>query len=336
MTHELLQVDRLVKHFPASSAMFGGSREVVHAVDDVSFSLHAGETLGLVGESGSGKSTITRLLVRLLTPTSGRIVFDGHDVAALNRRQLRAVRRRIQIVFQDPYASLDPRMTVGELIAEPLRAHGLYRSSGGSGRVGELLQQVGLSAEHANRFPHEFSGGQRQRIGIARALALRPEVLILDEPVSALDVSTQAQVINLLADLQRDLGLTYLFVAHNLAVVKHVSTRVAVMHLGKLVEIGDRRDVYTTPSHPYTKALLSAVPVSDPDLRGGRQRILLAGDPPSPINPPGGCRFHSRCWKATEVCRTTEPPLSTTVPGGPGRHASACHHPETPIPSAVH
>ena len=326
---EILRVEGLVKHFPIRSGFFGRDRGAVQAVDDVSFDLKAGETVGLVGESGCGKSTAGRTIVRLMAPTEGRIVFKGRDLAHMNRRQLRDIRREIQIVFQDPYASLNPRMTVNEIVAEPLRVYGRYRGKqGGRERVQELLRLVGLNPEHRNRFPHEFSGGQRQRIGIARALALDPQVLILDEPVSALDVSIQAQVINLLEELQDRLGLAYLFIAHDLSVVRHISDRIAVMYLGKIVEFGTKHEVFGNPTHPYTQALLSAVPITDPRHRerGKRERIVLEGDVPSPSDPPSGCRFRTRCWKAEEICATDEPELIDRFNHG---HPSACYFAES-------
>jgi peptide/nickel transport system ATP-binding protein/oligopeptide transport system ATP-binding protein len=321
---EILRIEELYKHFPIRSGLFRREVGRVHAVDGVDVSLVAGETLGLVGESGCGKSTFARTIIKLLEPTSGRIIFNSRDITGFSRRQMREVRRELQIVFQDPYASLNPRMTVREIVAEPLRIHGQYRGRQGRARVNELLRTVGLSPEHGNRFPHEFSGGQRQRIGFARALSLNPQMLVLDEPVSALDVSIRAQVVNLLESLQREFGLTYIFVAHDLSLVRHVADRVAVMYLGKIVEIGDRQQVYEAPTHPYTQALLSAVPIEDPALRGKRERIVLTGDVPSPANPPSGCRFRTRCWKAQPICAEEEPPL---IDRGHG-HPSACHFAE--------
>jgi oligopeptide/dipeptide ABC transporter ATP-binding protein len=327
---EILRLEGIVKYFPIRTGLFRKETGRVHAVDNVDLALKAGETLGLVGESGCGKSTLARTIIKLLEPTAGRIVFNGRDITAFTRRQMREVRREMQIVFQDPYASLNPRMTVREIVAEPLRIHGMYRGAQGRSRVNELLRTVGLSPEHGNRFPHEFSGGQRQRIGFARALALNPQLLVLDEPVSALDVSIRAQVVNLLESLQREFGLTYIFVAHDLSLVRHVADRVAVMYLGKIVELGTRQQVYETPTHPYTQALLSAVPIEDPALRGKRERIVLTGDVPSPANPPSGCRFRTRCWKAQPICAEEEPAL---VDRG-GAHPSACHFAEILKPLA--
>ncbi|MEV4542933.1 ABC transporter ATP-binding protein [Micromonospora echinaurantiaca] len=317
----LLRVRGLTKHFPVRSGF--RNRSVVRAVDGLDFDVRRGETLGLVGESGCGKTTTGRMLVRLLEPTAGTLTFDGRDITHAGRRELRPLRQDLQIIFQDPYASLNPRHTVGRIVAMPLEVNGVKPPGGVKKRVQELLELVGLNPEHYNRYPHEFSGGQRQRIGIARALALRPKLIVADEPVSALDVSIQAQVINLLRDLQRDLDLAFVFIAHDLAVVRHFCQRVAVMYLGKIVEIGDRADIYERPQHPYTRALLSAIP--DVTQLGAAGRIRLAGDVPTPLDPPSGCRFRTRCWKAQERCATEEPAL---VPRG-GDQATACHFPET-------
>jgi len=320
----IVSVRNLVKHFPIRGrTLLRSVVGQVQAVSDVSFDLFPGQTLGLVGESGCGKTTTGRSILQLLRPTSGEVLYGGRDLTKLSTAELRPVRRDLQIVFQDPYASLDPRMPVSELVSEPLRIHGRY-DDGSKERVRSLLEQVGLNPEHGNRYPHEFSGGQRQRIGIARAIALEPKVLILDEPVSALDVSIQAGVVNLLEEIQDRHGMAYLFIAHDLSVVRHISERVAVMYLGKIVEIGNRAEVYEGPLHPYTQALLSAIPIPDPDRERRRQRIVLVGDVPSPANPPSGCRFRTRCWKAEAICAEKEPPLADPGLG----HAVACHFPE--------
>ena len=327
MAEPILEVTDLVKHFPVRvGVLFKRTVGHVKAVDGVSFTLNKGETLGVVGESGCGKSTLAQVLMRLEEPTSGSATFEGRDLFKLRGAELRRMRREIQIVLQDPYTSLNPRMTVGDIVGEPFEIHTDIAPKGSRPKkVQELLEVVGLNPEHLNRYPHQFSGGQRQRIGIARALALRPKVIICDEPVSALDVSIQAQVMNLLGELQGEFGLSYVFIAHDLSVVRHLSTRVAVMYLGKIVEIGTEDEIYERPSHPYTQALLSAVPVADPEVRGQRQVIRLEGDVPSPIDPPSGCRFRTRCWKAADVCATEVPKLEPRTDG----HLSACHFAET-------
>lgn len=325
----LLRVQNLVKHFPITRGIVFQRRiGTVRAVDNVSFDLAAGETVGLVGESGCGKSTTARTILRLEKATSGRVEFEGEDILALDGPGMRKLRREMQVIFQDPYASLNPRMTVADIVSEPWNIHtGVVPKNKHRSRVQELLELVGLNPNHASRYPHQFSGGQRQRIGIARALALEPKLIIADEPVSALDVSVQAQVVNLLDDLQKELGLTYLIIAHDLSVVRHISDRIAVMYLGKIVEIGDRTDVYERTAHPYTQALLSAVPSPDPTGREGHTRIRLEGDVPSPSDPPSGCRFRTRCWKATQKCADEEPEL---IDRGQG-HPVACHYAEVAV-----
>lgn len=320
----LLDVRGLAKHFPIRKGLMRRQAGAVKAVDGIDFSVRPGETLGVVGESGCGKSTMGRLITRLLEPTGGTVTFEGRDITHLGTGAMRPMRRDIQMIFQDPYSSLNPRHTVGTIVGAPFRLQGVQTPAGTKKAVQDLLELVGLNPEHYNRYPHEFSGGQRQRIGIARALALKPKLVVADEPVSALDVSIQAQVVNLLDDLQDELGLTYVIIAHDLSVIRHVSDRIAVMYLGKIVELADGGDLYRKPMHPYTVALMSAVPVPDPARRTKRERILLTGDVPSPISPPSGCRFHTRCWKAQEVCGTVEPPLLTLRPG----HETACHFPE--------
>jgi oligopeptide transport system ATP-binding protein len=317
----LLEVRGLVKHFTVGGGIFGGRAGTVRAVDGVSFALRRGETLGLVGESGCGKTTTGRCILQLERPTSGQVIFEGRDLSTLSDADLRPMRRRMQVIFQDPYASLNPRMTVGQILAEPLAVHGLVADRDGRrNRVRDLLTRVGLLPQHADRYPHQMSGGQRQRVGIARALAVEPALIVCDEPVSALDVSIQAQIINLLEDLQSEFGLTYLFIAHDLAVVRHISDRVAVMYLGKIVEIADRRELYDNPLHPYTKALLAAVPIPDPVLEAQRAHSVLVGEVPSPLNPPPGCVFHPRCPIAVDRCGGEVPPLREVSPG----HWAAC------------
>jgi len=325
-TEPLLSVTDLVKHYPKRGGTFVRHQVgVVHAVCGITFGINRGETLGLVGESGCGKTTAGRSVLQLIQPTSGSVRFDGRELVGLSGRAMREVRKDLQVVFQDPFASLDPRMPVGESIAEPLHIHGLWQHGSGRRRVADALSLVGLEPHYANRFPNEFSGGQRQRVGIARALILEPKLLVLDEPVSALDVSIQAGVVNLLDDLQQRLGIAYLFIAHDLSVVRHISDRVAVMYLGRIVEIGSRTDVYDHGEHPYTQALLSAVPVPDPRRERSRTHIVLEGDVPSPENPPSGCRFRTRCWKAQDICAQEVPEL---VDRG-GGHPVACHFPES-------
>jgi oligopeptide transport system ATP-binding protein len=324
----IVEVDDVKVHFPVRGGVFSTTKAVVRAVDGVTFDVRRGETLGLVGESGCGKSTIGRAMIRLRDATSGTVRFDGIDLGSLKKDDLRRTRRRMQIIFQDPYGSLDPRMTVGAIIAEPLETHNLAEGPAKAERIADLLRLVGLDPQYVRRYPHEFSGGQRQRIGVARALAVEPEFIVCDEPISALDVSIQAQVLNLLTDLKKRLGLTYLFVAHDLSVVKHISDRVAVMYLGKIVEIGPPEELYAAPGHPYTRALLSAVPVPDPVAERKRRRVILKGDVPSPVNPPPGCRFHTRCWLyerlgQPEECRTIDPPLAAVA--GVAAHGAACH-----------
>ena len=317
----LVEVRDLHKYFPIRAGVFSRHVGDVKAVDGIDFAIKRGETLGLVGESGSGKTTAGRVVLRLLEATSGDVLFDGRSILGLGREEVRKLRKEMQIIFQDPYASLNPRMTVGDIIGEPLQIHGIATGTAAEARTQELLRRVGLQPYHANRYPHEFSGGQRQRIGIARALAVDPKFIVADEPVSALDVSIQAQVINLLQDLQQQFGLTYLFIAHDLSVVRHISTRVAVMYVGKIVEIADRSDLYERPLHPYTQALLSAIPIPDPSIEGRRKRIILSGDIPSPVNPPSGCRFHTRCPIAFERCKVEIPAFLPYA----REHYAACH-----------
>ena len=321
----LLDVKDLVMHFPLTQGIiFQRKVGAVRAVDGISFQIRRGETLGLVGESGCGKSTTGRAILQLYKPTAGLVNFEGQELTKLKGEQMRRMRRKVQMIFQDPYASLNPRMTVGSIIGEPLEIHNLAKGREKQQRVQELLSVVGLNPYFANRYPHEFSGGQRQRIGIARALAVNPSFIVCDEPISALDVSIQAQIINLLEELQNEFGLTYLFIAHDLSVVRHISDRIAVMYLGKIVELADRLDLYQNPLHPYSKALLSAVPIPDPVIERKRERIILTGDVPSPVNPPSGCRFHTRCPIAADICRVDEPAFREITPG----HWAACHFAE--------
>lgn len=317
----LIEIKALKKYFPINKGLLGTKKSNLKAVDDVSFFINKGETLGLVGESGCGKTTAGRTIIKLYEPTAGQIIYDGVDIAKLSPAQMLPYRRKMQMIFQDPYASLDPRMTVGDIIGEAIDIHKLMSKGERKDRIQYLLSKVGLNSDHASRYPHEFSGGQRQRIGIARALAVQPEFIICDEPISALDVSIQAQVVNMLEDLQKDLGLTYLFIAHDLSMVKHISSRIGVMYLGKLVEIAESNELYRNPVHPYTKALLSAIPIPDPDMADKNKRIILEGETPSPIDPPKGCRFKDRCKYVKPICSQEEPVLKNIE----GNHCVACH-----------
>ncbi|NNU75601.1 ABC transporter ATP-binding protein [Clostridium estertheticum] len=317
----LVEIKDLKKYFPVKKGLFGKSNSFVKAVDGISFTINKGETLGLVGESGCGKTTCGRTIIKLYEPTGGQIIYDGHDLSKLTPKQMLPYRKKIQMIFQDPYASLNSRMTVADIVGESIDIHGVYRGKDRMVRIQELLRTVGLSSEHANRYPHEFSGGQRQRIGIARSLAVQPEFIICDEPISALDVSIQAQIINMLEELQENMGLTYLFIAHDLSMVKHISNRIGVMYLGKMVEIGKSDEVYSHPMHPYTKALLSAIPIPDPEEAALRKRIMLNGEIPSPIDPPPGCRFKGRCQYAKAICSEVDPELKNLG----ADHFVACH-----------
>jgi len=317
----LVEIKDLKKYFPVKKGLFGTNRSYVKAVDGISFTINKGETLGLVGESGCGKTSCGRTIIKLYEPTGGKIIYDGHDLSSLSQKQMLPYRKKIQMIFQDPYASLNSRMTVGDIVGESIDIHGVYRGKDRMARIQDLLRTVGLSSEHSNRYPHEFSGGQRQRIGIARSLAVQPEFIICDEPISALDVSIQAQIINMLEELQENMGLTYLFIAHDLSMVKHISNRIGVMYLGKMVEIGKSDEVYGHPMHPYTKALLSAIPIPDPEQAALRKRIMLNGEIPSPIDPPPGCRFKGRCKYAKEICSEVDPELKNLG----ADHFVACH-----------